>query len=458
MRYSAFAIFIYILLPIVHAQSQNVIRRTVSSDQAYINRQYQHHNSIYPKREKRDGVYLNYCKKVNSGMIKLIGAGQFFDDANLSTYLNEIKKKLLDSNDLKTNHIHLIVDRSYMVNAKALGNCSIIINNGLLSVLDTEEELAYVIAHEIAHLELDHIYEKVIRAKESDINEDARRILLGEAKREQMDEFKEKVYYTASYNRQLEKEADSLGLHLYLNVYRNTTAPLNALSKLKMIGNHSTLAEELFRPFNFKKNPFDFHLLREDISIFSKESDRVLFLARDSLLSHPEMEERKNALSERLSKLERDTIVQQKIDWISRSSKYENVFYSSEKKFYALALYEALRLKHEYPRDKEISTYIIQLLHKLHDDKRDGLFELYFSRYTKGYPQDLLMVHNFIRNISYQELIGISYNYLGLTRNFDADNSEHYKLLISTCEKMNQEKQADLIRQAYFQKFKTKLE
>ena len=47
--------------------------------------------------------------------------------------------------------------RSPLPNAFALGNDNIVVSSGLLDMLDSRDELAFVLAHELAHFQLGHI-------------------------------------------------------------------------------------------------------------------------------------------------------------------------------------------------------------------------------------------------------------------------------------------------------------
>lgn len=47
--------------------------------------------------------------------------------------------------------------RSPLPNAFALGNNNIVVSTGLLDLLDSRDELAFVLAHELAHFQLGHI-------------------------------------------------------------------------------------------------------------------------------------------------------------------------------------------------------------------------------------------------------------------------------------------------------------
>ncbi|WP_422362148.1 M48 family metalloprotease [Reichenbachiella sp.] len=438
------------------AQSPVPERRKLSSGAStrMIN-EYLGHKAYQNTNKKKYEYNLPYYKKVEDGMVKLIRKGQFYDDPSLSSYVYGIKNKLTSHYELKNEFIHVVVDKSSVVNAKALGRCSIILNNGLLATIDSEEQLAFILSHEIAHLELDHIYQKLILIDQDKLKSDIKRIVTTDAKLEDMESLKKEIYSFASFSRKKEREADSLGYLIYSNAYNSKEAPLEALVKIDVSNpKHQQLGLRLFKPFHSKAAPFNEALLREDLDIFDKEKNKVLFLDVDSIISHPEMPVRLAKLSDQISKHAKKEAVQQtRLTRLNKTSAYEVVEASMMTNSYTKALYSALKLKYQFPDDKMTSTLIARVMIKIHDDKRDGLFDMSFSRYTVGYSSDLKLVHNFIRNTSYQDLAGLTYNMLGMSRNFDQGEAEHYRLLASICKRMSKDNEVSKIRYIHQDRF-----
>ncbi|MEP2023680.1 MAG: M48 family metalloprotease [Reichenbachiella sp.] len=415
-------------------------------------------HKIY-QRKNKDEYDLSYFRQVEEGMVKLIKQGRFYDDENLTNYLLYLKNKLIDGRYTdRSMQVHILVDKTSSVNAFTLGRCTIVVNNGLLSKMETEEQFAFVLAHEIAHIELKHVYKKLNTIDQNKIDQDLNMILLEDVNTEDMEEFKNQMYDFASFNRELEAAADSLGYLIYSNVYNNPRAPIEALGKIDSNNpERDKIGLELFKPFNFRLHPFDRKWIREDLNHFSDRSDRVLFLKMDSITSHPEMSLRLDRLLDQISVHVYDSInTETDIAWLNKTSSFEIVNFSLKTNAYARGLYEALKMKYYYPDDKMISTLLAEVLIQIHDHKRDGLFDMYFSRYTIGYSSDLRMVHNFIRNISYQEISGVAFNFLGQAKNFDILEPMHYKLLVSICERMGRTNQAKKIKYQYEAKFDRK--
>ncbi len=84
--------------------------------------------------------------------------GAVFHEANLDAYLNRVGTAVVADKKLENVEWKFRALRDPVPNAFALPNGSIYINTGLLALLDDENQLAAVIAHEITHVSGRHTY------------------------------------------------------------------------------------------------------------------------------------------------------------------------------------------------------------------------------------------------------------------------------------------------------------
>ncbi len=84
-------------------------------------------------------------------------------DKLLTQSLDSILVKLCDRNDISKESIKLHILEKDEVNAFALPDGHLIIYTGLIAVCENPEELAGVMAHELAHIELDHVMKKLVK-------------------------------------------------------------------------------------------------------------------------------------------------------------------------------------------------------------------------------------------------------------------------------------------------------
>jgi predicted Zn-dependent protease len=96
---------------------------------------------------------------------KLIGSMKLVKQPELQRYVNSVGKALADGGERKELSWHFGVVSSESVNAFALPGGIVLISSGLYRLLESEDELAAVLAHEIAHIQRQHHYKVVQKQK-----------------------------------------------------------------------------------------------------------------------------------------------------------------------------------------------------------------------------------------------------------------------------------------------------
>jgi len=85
--------------------------------------------------------------------------GQLYDNPILVRYVNSLGQKLVPDNSPNLYSVRLLLDP--VPRAEALSTGTIYISTGLVSLLDNEAQLSYIIGHEIAHIEKQHHYNEI---------------------------------------------------------------------------------------------------------------------------------------------------------------------------------------------------------------------------------------------------------------------------------------------------------
>jgi len=130
-------------------------------------------------------------------------SGQLYEDQAFVDYLQGIADRLYP--ELK-GHVRIKMLKSPILNAFALPNGSVYVNQGLVSRFQNEAQLATVIGHEIAHFELRHGYRQRSLLKNTLL---LRAVVQMLGVPSQVD-----IVFSSSmfgYSRELESEADELG-------------------------------------------------------------------------------------------------------------------------------------------------------------------------------------------------------------------------------------------------------
>lgn len=85
---------------------------------------------------------------------------QLYDNLRVQDYINRIGQKLVPEGSEKLYAFKVVPDP--IPSAETLSTGTIYLSTGLISMLDNEAQLAYVLAHEMAHVHLDHWKERVM--------------------------------------------------------------------------------------------------------------------------------------------------------------------------------------------------------------------------------------------------------------------------------------------------------
>lgn len=132
-------------------------------------------------------------------------------EGSLGTYVSNIGEKTARAADL-AGKCKFTVLNSDVVNAFAVPGCYIYVTRGLLTIMNSEDELAAVLGHEVGHIQGKHSYRRQRASTLSTLGA----IALGVATKSQdiMQQASQLAQmYTLSYSREQENQSDDYGVH-----------------------------------------------------------------------------------------------------------------------------------------------------------------------------------------------------------------------------------------------------
>jgi len=157
-------------------------------------------------------------------LFESIGNDQFLAHPQMYSYTYKLLQEIISGNKkLFPQAPFLLIDRSSSVNAYAMGNNILAVNIGLLAFVETREELALVLAHELAHNALRHPENSMIERAELLTSEKYKKELeeIGKSdygKYSKLTKILEGYSFSrAKHNRYHEEEADSMAQVLLTN-------------------------------------------------------------------------------------------------------------------------------------------------------------------------------------------------------------------------------------------------
>jgi len=116
--------------------------------------------AINPATGTPDLVLMSESAEINMGKElheKVLKSMPIYQDERLTAYIDSIGQKIVKNSDRPDIKYHFTILDSPNINAFALPGGYIYINRGLLAFLDSEAQLAAVLAHEIAHVTARHV-------------------------------------------------------------------------------------------------------------------------------------------------------------------------------------------------------------------------------------------------------------------------------------------------------------
>jgi len=343
--------------------------------------------------------------------------GQYVFDKSFDAKVNEIVKALRAGNRNIPDGLSFYISKSNAANAFSMGDKNFIINMGSFYYFENEAQMAAVIAHEAAHLLLQHSL-KTIRQKYAIQKNSAKKELRaikskGEKKGENALNFlKQMLEEESKRSRQAEYEADSLG---YL-LFKKTKYPhAEFVNALQLLAEYDTLQPKGLNIDTYKKvfhlpnQPFkDEWLQRENFSAYDYTKYQAKINA-DSLKSHPEMSARISRLRKLYPELQKNETALKpdpSFEELSQTAWMEqmpNLNYAEE---YGAAVYVCL---HRIQRDEEVADYYKKWMgfffQKIYKARKEYTLNRYLDRVepakqSESYQQFI----SFMWNISLAEI------------------------------------------------------
>jgi Zn-dependent protease with chaperone function len=355
-------------------------------------------------------AFLSFAIEKAHFMETLDSANLLMYDDSISAFLNRIKDDIIAANpELKDYECHVYPYRSLEPNAYSIGEGIILFNLGLLDRLSTKEQVAAIIAHEMSHDILRHVFlsnERLIRnLYNGGFNTSLRtftRNSIGRssALKNLTDKF---LANHMEYKRSNEILADSLGYILYTKAGYKSIEAIHALEILRdsdFLKYPDTLQlEQIFTSSDF---PFKTYWLNPENSYAAWVADSTLNEVPDSLKTHPDCDVRiealktlSNTLTIPLNNEDRGSEVPLEF---SASVSFESLRALMLTKDYAIAFYLSLHMMPEFPDNLYLKCIAAHCLAELCSSLREGKYLDYVQfpdpLFTNGYNQFLKFLHN----------------------------------------------------------------
>ena len=175
-------------------------------------------------------------------MALILAHYEIIKDPLIVNYVNDVGQKIVSTLPPQpfTYHFYVIKEDTYNAFATPAGH--IFVYSGLLEAMDSEEELACILAHEISHVLCRHISQKIVRSEKINIATLAgvvAGVLLGTAGASAaanavtLGSVAAGQSFALAYGREDERQADQIGLNLLRKAGYNGIGLITTLKKMR---------------------------------------------------------------------------------------------------------------------------------------------------------------------------------------------------------------------------------
>ncbi|MCW3160510.1 M48 family metallopeptidase [Chryseobacterium oryctis] len=335
-------------------------------------------------------------------------------DASIKSLILRLRK----NNPQLPQDLKILIARDNTPNAYCLLDGTFVINMGLFSWLNNEEEIAAVIAHELGHRMSEHSLNLLVNIVENNqLDKSTVKSLRGNENSNQkaFDILKNRMYKKGIEKRKQEIEADSLGYVIFRNADFKKTEFVNALKKLKdfdTISPRELKVETYKKFFELPKQPFnDKWLKKEDFSLYNYNFYKEK-LDKDSLSSHPEMTKRIEKLKKFFPELIQDAeILKPTEDYLSlkkaaRAEILPNLYHSED---YGVGIYASLQFLQDGEDEKFYKNWLGKFFAKIYEARKNYNLNRYLDRIEpKDQSESYQQFLNFMWNLRLEEIKNIT--------------------------------------------------
>ncbi|WP_281298356.1 M48 family metalloprotease [Flavobacterium limnophilum] len=355
----------------------------------------------------------------NTSFLKDVKDSTFIFDKTIQKSINAILSKIYLANpQIKHDDFVFLINKSMIPNAACYGNGLFSINLGLFILIENDDELAFIICHEIGHHILKH-GDKAINKYLDSYNSKETKNQINKAANQTYGRraavsalLKDLDYNFMKQSRSAEIQADSLGFVLFNKTNYNKQASVSALKKLdfsnNMIFNATT---NLKQNFDFNEYPFKEAWISSEEKLFNlKESADDLKFNADSLKTHPNIPFRMETLNRnfKFNPTNSTTSEFEKLQKTAFDSSIK-IYFDNLKSDFALYQLLALHEQNKIPED-EFCNSIAYLLKKVYLLKEKHVFGKYVGGVSPfSEEKNINEIRLFLNNIELKNIRKIGY-------------------------------------------------
>lgn len=354
-------------------------------------------------KRKEKQTRQQFALETNFILDDMLQSGLVIFNDKVTNYLNQVVNTLVQKNEMKLSKLKVYTLRSPVVNAFATGRGEIFVTLGLLAQMENEAQLAFVLAHELTHIEEQHALELYLEANGVNKNSTNKEVL----KNAQMSD---KILSKHNYKKELETEADQKGLQRFLKTKYSSASLHDVFDILKY--SYLPFDNDSFDVRIFQNDryilPNSYHLQKVK-AINGEEEDKD-----DSKSSHPNIASRKTNLNDALKNVndagKTDYVVsKEKFLELQQIARFELPLLHLKSEEFPKAIYTTYLLLKKYPESIYLKKCMAKALYYQAKYKNDTDYS-YESIY-KDIEGESQQVHYLMEQIKGREMAVLAMRY-----------------------------------------------
>lgn len=267
---------------------------------------------------------------------QFLNSGAVLYGDSISLYCQDIVDILLKEDEELSQVIRVYTVKSDLFNAFCTANGILFVTTGLISEIENEAQLAFVLAHELIHYKNDHVIGQYIEQQKISRNKDSYK------KVSVSDELKK----FSNYSKDQELESDSVG---FMDYFSKTNYDQREAYHLFDVMKYSYLPfEELPYEVRFLETDslkIPDHMLPAEINMVTAKDDYD-----DSESTHPNIKKRKEQIESLVSSTvgNKFLLPEARFNYVQKLARYESCRLSLINKNFPEAIYSAFLVKKVY--------------------------------------------------------------------------------------------------------------
>lgn len=270
-----------------------------------------------------------FILKSNYILDELLTSGNILFGDEVSSYVNAVADKILENEPALRKELRFYCVKSNLSNAFCTHQGMIFVTLGLISQLENEAQLSFVLSHEITHYKKKHSINSILESE--------RIIKRSKSKKTSFDD---NIIKLSNYSKSLELEADSAGFRRIKNVGYDIDAALSTFDVLQF-----SFLPYYEVPFDYSQFENEFYTIPDDYKLIETEPINFEVDENDSRSTHPNLTKRREVIQNLKGDLESGEKFligdEAKFKHIRNLCRYEGIRIDLANRNYVKAYYDA---------------------------------------------------------------------------------------------------------------------